>query len=169
MALAFYNIGKANALINEQAGRIAELENQVAAKPADDLEPKLAEAIATNAEISEKLTQAGATIATLTAQVDTLSSGAAGVTLALDGALSAAKLTYPADATPLEKIETLKTSVSATLAKLAVPAAAIPTHPPVDGIKTESTGSKTLTMDQFRALKPGERMSFVKSGGKLTE
>ena len=169
MALKFYNIGQANAQIEAKDARIAELEKQLSVKPSDDLTPKLDEALASNAAISEQLTQAGATIATLTAKMDTLSSGAAGVTIALDGALSAAKLTYPSNATPLEKIKLLETSVSSTLAKLAIPASSIPAHPPIDGINTESTGAKTLTLEQFRALKPGERMAFVKAGGKLTE
>ena len=109
----------------------------------------------------------GEQVAQLTTNNATLSATATGVTTQLDAACSALKLELKADATVAEKITALQTAVSASLSKLAVDPSSIPAGKATGG--NLAADAKTLTMTQFNAISPAERMAFLKGGGKLSE
>jgi hypothetical protein len=90
---------------------------------------------------------------------------------ALTAAANALKLDLKADATPLETVSALQGAVTTTLAKLNVPAGNIPAPKPGDTGKV--AGGKKMTLTEFSALTPQQKMAFTKEvnlgAAKLTE
>lgn len=128
----------------------------------------------TMAQLSADLATAKASISDLTSQltakageIATLTAAASTITTSLDAACSALKLELKADASAADKITALQTAVSTNLAKLGVDAKAIPAAKATSG--NLAADNKTLTMDQFRAASPGDKMTFLKAGGKIVE
>lgn len=126
---AFYNIGKANQEINRLAARIAELES---AKPVDQ-SAALADALASNDEISKQLSDAKSALETAktnlsakTSAFDQLTTQYSSLSSALDAACLAAKCEHEKDMSPLDMVSALTGAVSAAIAKTGVNISVLP-------------------------------------------
>lgn len=126
---AFYNIGKANQEINRLAARIAELES---AKPVDQ-SAALADALASNDEISKQLSDAKSALETAktnlsdkSAAFDLLTTNYNSLSTELDAACVAAKCEVAEGATPSEKLASLTGAVSSAIAKTGVNISVLP-------------------------------------------
>lgn len=166
----FYNIGAANA-------RIAELETEVAslkaAAPDKVLEGNLSEAVASNEDISAKLTAALAEVESLKSANGNLASENAALingNTEVSNALNAACVEFGVadeagvkEISTVEKIAALKKSVVKAVASVGVSTEKIPASGANDA------GEKTVTRAQFTSLSPKEQMAFCKRGGKIQD
>jgi chromosome segregation ATPase len=156
---AFYNIGQANAEITRLNAKIESLEKGGDASA-------LADALASNEQISAQLTQANADLATANQNASTLTTNlekAQGEVNSIGAAIKSAcdemKLEVKAGATSLEMIAAMKGGVSSTLAKLNVPVAAIPAAAPLNAggeqPKTELKGrAKMIAAMKIEGITP---------------
>lgn len=156
MALKFWNIGKANARIDELEKLLAEAK---AAKPADEVSINLAEALSSNETISVELTETKTALQTAQEQVNSIGG-------ALKAACAELKIELPVTATSADMVSALKTAVSGTLAKLHVKAADIPAPP---AKATANSDNKVMARSDFEKMRPKAQMDFMRTGGRLTE
>ncbi len=168
MKFKIFNIGKANAEIERLEKELAALKSSPAGDPA-----QLSEALASNEEISNQLSQANSDLAESRKNVSTLTANlekSQGEVNAIGGALNAActslNLEIKDGATSAEMISALKNGVSGTLAKLNVEPGKIPAAKPAVSPEAES---KTKSRANFLQLSPAAQLAFVNSGGKITD
>ena len=126
-----------------------------------------AELIQLKAGALTELETANASVSDLTSKLSTATTDLSAATgslteikTALTSAASALKLDLKADASPVETITALQGAVTTTLAKLNVPAGSIPAPKPSDTNKP--AGGKTMTLKEFSALAPQQKMAFTK-------
>lgn len=151
---AFYNIGAANKEIVRLAARITELES---AKPVDK-SAALADALASNDEISKQLETAKTDLSAKTSAFDQLTTQHNALSSALDAACLAAKCEIPANATAVEKLGILTGAVSAAIAKTGVNIAVLP-----QASATTTPGASVSIMAQYNQIKDSnERTAFFR-------
>lgn len=128
---------------------------------------ELAAEILARTELETRLTQSAADLSSAKLSITSLSSVIAANDTNLNAAVAALKLEVKADASSADKITALQTSVSNTLAKLAVSPSTIPAGKPA--VTPTLLETKTLTMEQFRALNSADKQAFLKANGKLVD
>lgn len=141
--MAFWNIKKANAEIEARDAKILDLEKQLATRGPDE-SARLADAMASNEELSKQFEQVSSDLATAKTTIGEIEAKfRASANLlesnndAIDKAVSALGLTVDAKAPAAEKIAAIQTAVSANMAKMNVKAGDIPAGSPVTA-KTEN-------------------------------
>lgn len=83
------------------------------------------------------------------------------INAAIKSACAALKVDAPENSSPAALLEAMQYHVSATIAKLSVPAAQIP--------GTASAKETVKTREEFNRMTPANQASFLRSGGKLTD
>lgn len=161
MPFAFYNIAKANARISELEKEVADLK----AKPAPDNPGALTDAVASNEALSQQLDTEKKNAEKMATDLSAATGTLNNINASLKAACAALNLSVAEGG---DYVEAMKTAVSSTLAKLAVPAASIPAAGATQTV-TGQVDTKTKSRSEFEKLSPKAAMDFIKTGGRITD
>ena len=155
----FWNIGKANQEIVRLNAKISEIES---AKP-EDQSSQLADAVASNEQVSVELNRVSADLAAKETALDQLTTKFNTLNTELDSACLAANVTdAPSDG--VEKIKSLQSAVASAIAKIGVSQQEIPAN---SGATPQA--KQKMSRANFVKLASSEQMKFASNGGTLTE
>jgi hypothetical protein len=153
---AFYNIGLANKEITRLAARIAELES---AKPVDQ-SASLAEAIASNDQISAELTKVKSDFEAKAVAFDQLTKTNAQLHTELSQACLASKLEVSKEATGSTMLAALVAATNTAVAKTGIVVASLPA---ASGVPSDSNEAAKKMISDMSAMDSGEaRVEFYR-------